>query len=100
MIKNIELDEERLEGIYREEVRAHLHRIEQERVYWTLKDLCQQVQLSEPYVRAHILYEPDFPAWQEGDHWRIHAEEAREYLKKRGMELCKKRKSIRTNRTP
>lgn len=94
MIKTFELDQERLEEIYREEVRAFLAEKEKEKVYWTLEELCQQVQLSEPYVREHILYEPDFPAWQEGRMWRILAADAREYLKTRGLMKYRERKGI------
>lgn len=94
MIKVFELDKAKLEEIYREEVRAFLIEKEKEKVYWTLKELCQQVQLSEPYVREHILYERDFPAWQEGDRWRILAAEARDWLTKRGMMKYRERKGI------
>lgn len=87
MIKNFELDEERLEEIYREEVRMHLQQLEQERIYWTLKDLQHETGLSMPYIREHILFDPSFPAWREGKMWRILAGDARIYLKERANKL-------------
>lgn len=95
MINKIELDEERLEEIYREELKAHLQRIEQERAYWTLKDIRRETGMSEPYIREHILFDPEFPAWREGNQWRILAADARIYLAQRANKLMQSQKRIR-----
>lgn len=89
MIKTIELDETRLEEIYREEVRAHLERKERENTYWTIKDLQRETGFSIPYIRQHILFEPELGAWRDGNQWRMLSTIARPFLELRGIKKWK-----------
>ena len=85
MIKTFELDESRLEEIYREEVREHLKRIEHEKTYWTIKDLQRETGFSIPYIREHILFDPELGAWRDGTLWRMLSSVAKPYLERRGI---------------
>lgn len=85
MIKVFELDEAKMEEIYREELRAHLERIEEEKTYWTVKDLQRETGFSVPYIREHILFDPELGAWRDGTHWRMLSTVAKPYLERRGL---------------
>ncbi|MFL0584678.1 group-specific protein [Solibacillus silvestris] len=98
MIKVFELDEAKMEEIYREEVRAHLQRIEDEKVYWTMKDLQKHTGYSIPHIREHILFDPLFPAFRDGKLWRILAKEARVYLEQRGLIKYREQRGQSPNR--
>ena len=98
MFKVFELHVERMEEIYREEVRAHLKRIEEEKTYWTFKDLQRETGFSTPYIRDHILFDPELGAWRDGNQWRMLASVAKPYLERRGLKKHREQTNFTTEK--
>lgn len=76
----VDIDEQRVFEIAREEIQAKLKTIEHEFVFWDLKTLCEKTCMSRSFVLETFFFLPDFPRRKVGKKWVIPAKEASEYL--------------------
>ncbi len=78
----IQLDETKLEQIYRDMCAERLAEIENEKVFWTTADLSYQTGIKSFVNLQKIFLQSDFPKFRLGVEWRFPAKEAREWLEK------------------
>lgn len=78
----VEIDDQQLFDIARDEIRAKLQTIESEFIFWDLKTLCEKTCMSRSFVLETFFFLPDFPRHKVGTKWLIPAKEASEFLLK------------------
>ncbi|MED4461822.1 group-specific protein [Metabacillus fastidiosus] len=76
----IQLDKNEIEQRFLEELRKHLDAIESRILFWDMKELCRQTNMSEPFVKEQFFYDPRFPKYKVGRKWVIPAREAEKFL--------------------
>lgn len=78
----VQIDEQQIFEIAREEIKTKLKSIESEFVFWDLKTLCEKTCMSRSFVLETFFFLPDFPRYKVGKKWLIPAKEAGVYLLK------------------
>ncbi|WP_342512840.1 group-specific protein [Sporosarcina sp. FSL K6-1522] len=76
----VQIDEQQVFEIAREEIKTKLKTIESEFIFWDLKTLCEKTCMSRSFVLETFFFLPDFPRHKVGTKWVIPAKEASEYL--------------------
>lgn len=76
----VEIDEQQIFEIAREEIKEKLKSIESEFVFWDLKTLCEKTCMSRSFVLETFFFLPGFPRYKVGKKWLIPAKEANEFL--------------------
>ena len=78
----VQVDEQLVIDMAREEIKAKLQTVEFEFVFWDLKTLCEKTCMSRSFVLETFFFLPDFPRYKVGTKWVIPAKEASEFLLK------------------
>lgn len=78
----VQVDEQLVLNIARDEIKAKLEKVESEFVFWDLKTLCEKTCMSRSFVLETFFFLPDFPRYKVGTKWLIPAKEASEFLLK------------------
>jgi len=76
----VQVDEQQLLEMAREEIQAKLKTVESEFVFWDVKTLCQKTCMSKSFVLNTFFHQPDFPKFRVGTKWLIPATEGKEWL--------------------
>lgn len=76
----IQFEEKFVEEIIRQEMRKKLEGTLLTTMFWDMKELCRQVNLSETTIKETFFYDPDFPKFRVGKKWLINAKLAEEFL--------------------
>ncbi len=79
-ILDIKVDEQKIEGIFLEELRKRLDNIEQRKTFWDMKELCRQTSMSGSSIREYFFYDERFPKFKIGGKWYFPALEAEKFL--------------------
>ncbi|MGG2933496.1 hypothetical protein ABEO66_04815 [Bacillus pacificus] len=77
---DIKVDEQKIEGIFLEELRKRLDNIEQRKTFWDMKELCRQTSMSGSSIREYFFYDERFPKFKIGGKWYFPALEAEKFL--------------------
>ncbi|MED3553979.1 group-specific protein [Cytobacillus praedii] len=77
---SIELNKEEIEGKFLEELRKHLNEIQNQTVFWDMKELCRQTCMSEPFVKEQFFFDQRFQKFKVGRKWLFPAKEAELFL--------------------
>ena len=78
----IQFDKKFVEEIIRQEMQKKLEGVQLTTMFWDMKELCRQVNLSPVTIKETFFYEPDFPKFRVGKKWLINAKLAEEFLLK------------------
>lgn len=76
----VDINEQQIFEIAREEIKEKLKSVENEFVFWDLKMLCEKTCMSRSFVLETFFFLPDFPRYKVGKKWLMPAKEASEYL--------------------
>ncbi|MEE8669255.1 group-specific protein [Heyndrickxia faecalis] len=76
----IQIDEKLVEQKFDEELKRRLDRIQDNRTFWDMKELCRQTCLSENTIKERFFYDKRFPKFKVGGKWLFPAKEAEEFL--------------------
>lgn len=76
----VQLNEQKIEEIYVEELKKRLDQIEAQLVFWDIKTLCKVTCMSEPFIKEHFFYDDRFPKFRVGKKWLFPAKECEEFL--------------------
>lgn len=68
------------ETILREEIQKNIEQVSIKTLFWDMKELCRQVQMSETFVKEQFFYNPDFPKFRVGKKWLMPAKQTEEFL--------------------
>ncbi|GLY09567.1 hypothetical protein [Pseudobacillus badius] len=77
---SIQVDEQEIEERFLCEMRKRLEQIEKRHVFWDMKELCRQTNMSEPSIKEKFFYDPRFPKHKIGGKWYFPAEECEKFL--------------------
>ncbi|UQW98149.1 group-specific protein [Rummeliibacillus sp. G93] len=76
----VQIDEQQVLDIAREEIQLAVRKIESEFVFWDVKTLCEKTCMSRGFILETFFFLPDFPKYKVGTKWLIPAKEATEFL--------------------
>ena len=76
----INVDENHLDSIIREELQIRLKRLEHRHTFWDMNELVKQTHMSEPFIKDHFFFDERFPKFRIGRKWLFPAREAEEFL--------------------
>lgn len=79
---SINVDENQLDDIIREELKKKLAELEHRHTFWDMAELCRQTCMSEPFIKEHFFYDKRFQKFKVGRKWLFPAKEAEEFLVK------------------
>lgn len=77
---NIEVDQEWLEELVRNEVRLILAETEEKQTFWDSDDLKKHVRMSWNTIQETFFHEPGFPKAKVGGKWLYPAKETEQFL--------------------
>lgn len=77
---SVNVDENEIELMFREELAKRLRVIEHRHTFWDMEELLKQTKMSLPFVKEQFFYEEDFPKFKIGRKWLFPAKETEEYL--------------------
>lgn len=77
---NVHIDPLFAETILREEIQKNIEQVSIKTLFWDMKELCRQVQMSETFVKEQFFYNPDFPKFRVGKKWLMPAKQTEEFL--------------------
>lgn len=76
----VQIDPAFAETILREEIQKNIEQVSIKTLFWDMKELCRQVQMSETFVKEQFFYNPDFPKFRVGKKWLMPAKQTEEFL--------------------
>jgi hypothetical protein len=76
----VQLDEDYIEKKFQEELKVRLDRLQYEKTFWDMNELCKQTNMSVNTIKDNFFYEDDFPKYKVGGKWYFPSEETREFL--------------------
>ncbi|MEG7619470.1 group-specific protein [Enterococcus faecalis] len=76
----VQIDPLFAETILREEIQKNIEQVSIKTLFWDMKELCRQVQMSETFVKEQFFYNPDFPKFRVGKKWLMPAKQTEEFL--------------------
>ncbi|MCS1382761.1 hypothetical protein GY31_09145 [Lysinibacillus sphaericus] len=76
----VQIDPSFAETILREEIQKNIEQVSIKTLFWDMKELCRQVQMSETFVKEQFFYNPDFPKFRVGKKWLMPAKQTEEFL--------------------
>lgn len=76
----VQIDPSFAETILREEIQKNIEQVSVKTLFWDMKELCRQVQMSETFVKEQFFYNPDFPKFRVGKKWLMPAKQTEEFL--------------------
>ena len=76
----VQIDPSFAEHILREEIQKNIEQVSIKTLFWDMKELCRQVQMSETFVKEQFFYNPDFPKFKIGKKWLMPAKQTEEFL--------------------
>jgi hypothetical protein len=79
-VLQINLDEGKVEELYREELKRYLDKLETETTFWDMKDLVRHTRMSKSTILDKFFYNEDFPKYRPGRDWIFPAEDTKEFL--------------------
>ena len=79
---SIEVNENKLDNIFREELQKRLNELQQRHTFWDMKELVRQTNMSEPFIKEKFFYDQRFPKFKVGNKWYFPAREAEQFLLK------------------
>jgi hypothetical protein len=77
---NIQLDEQKVELIFLEELKKKLKQLEKRTTFWDMKTLCKETCMSENTIKEKFFYDTRFPKYKIGGKWYFPAAECEEFL--------------------
>lgn len=77
---SINIDENQLNSIIREELQNRLKRLEHRHTFWDMNELVKQTNMSEPFIKEQFFFDERFPKFKVGRKWLFPAKEAEEFL--------------------
>ncbi len=77
---NVQIDPTFAETILREEIQKSIEEISVKTLFWDMKELCRQVQMSETFVKEQFFYDEAFPKFKIGKKWYMPAKQTEEFL--------------------
>lgn len=77
---NIQIDETKVEQIYKEELKKRLDKLDKEQVFWDMKTLCKVTCMSDNFIKDQFFYDKDFPKYRVGKKWLFPAKETEKFL--------------------
>ncbi|MDH5161479.1 hypothetical protein [Heyndrickxia oleronia] len=76
----VQLDENKIEHRFYEELRKRLDQLEHRRTLWDMKELCKQTCMSENNIKEKFFYDYRFPKYKVGGKWFFPAKETESFL--------------------
>ncbi|RIJ63125.1 helix-turn-helix domain-containing protein [Rummeliibacillus sp. POC4] len=76
----VQIDEQHVDEVLRNEIQKRLNEVQVKYTYWDMKDLCEQVKLCETTIKETFFYDKRFPKFKVGRKWLFPAEEAKQFL--------------------
>lgn len=76
----VKLDEQYIEEAFRQELKKRLDQLENETVFWDMKDLQKNTRMSVNTIKDTFFYDERFPKIKIGQKWYFPAQEAKEFL--------------------
>lgn len=76
----VKLDEDYIEKKFQEELKTRLDRLQYEKTFWDMNELCKQTNMSVNTIKDNFFYDDDFPKHKVGGKWYFPSEETREFL--------------------
>ena len=76
----VKLDENYIEHAFKEELKKRLDQLENETVFWDMKDLQRNTRMSVNTIKDTFFYDKRFPKIKIGQKWYFPAEETKEFL--------------------
>lgn len=78
----IKIDEKRIKEMLREELKLHLNQLEQQIVFWDMKELQRQTNMSINTIKDTFFYDERFKQIKRkvGQKWYFPAEETKRFL--------------------
>lgn len=77
---NIKIDEQKIEGLFMEELRKRLRQLENRHTFWDMKELMRQTNMSENNIKEKFFYDKRFPKYRVGGKWMFPAAETEKFL--------------------
>ncbi|MCM3594177.1 helix-turn-helix domain-containing protein [Metabacillus idriensis] len=78
----INIDEVKVEELYREELKRYLDKLEMDTTFWDMKDLVRHTRMSKSTILYKFFYHKDFPKYRPGRDWIFPADDTKEFLLK------------------
>lgn len=76
----VKVDDVYIEKKFQEELKIRLDRLQYEKTFWDMNELCKQTNMSVNTIKDNFFYDDDFPKYKVGGKWYFPAEETREFL--------------------
>lgn len=77
---NVQIDEQKALGIYKEKLDEKLKEFDAEMVFWDSKELCRRTCMSWNFIQEQFFFDPRFPKKKVKSKWLFPAKEAKEFL--------------------
>lgn len=76
----VQLNEKYIEETFKEELRKRLDEIQSKKVFWDMKELQKQTNMSVNTIKEWFFYDDRFPKYKVGNKWYFPAKECEEFL--------------------
>ncbi|WP_144528762.1 group-specific protein [Peribacillus simplex] len=77
---HIQFDENKLNLRFKEEMKKRLDEIEHRHIFWDMKELVRQTNMSENFIKDQFFYDARFPKVRVGRKWIMPAKATEEFL--------------------
>lgn len=91
-IIKLNVNEEAVIAMVEEAIKQKIDELMQEKILWTIKDLCRVTSLSQATVYRLFVHDPNFPKVRIGNMWRFPVEPTKAYIERWAEEKEAKRK--------
>lgn len=76
----VKLDEQYIEEAFRQELKKRLDQLENETVFWDMKDLQKNTRMSVNTIKDTFFYDERFPKVKVGQKWYFPVQETKQFL--------------------
>jgi phage pi2 protein 07 len=76
----IQVDQNQIEALLLQEIEKKIRQVEDQKVFWSIEDLCKQTTMSKNNIREKFFYDPRFPKYKVGGRWLMPAKECEQFL--------------------
>lgn len=76
----IQFDENKIEEILLNEIKAKLKEIENRNTFWDMEELCRQTCMCSVSIKEKFFYDERFPKYKIGRKWYMPAKECENFL--------------------
>lgn len=77
---DIRIDDDRIEELFKKELKKRLDEIQSQELFWDMKDLQKKTRMSINTIKDNFFYDEEFPKHKVGGKWYFPAEETKEFL--------------------